>query len=577
MIPKIIYMCYKSLEIIKKYSENWKILNPDYEIKLYDDEMIKTYLLKEFGELYLDIFYYLKDGPIKADFFRLCILYKNGGVYSDIDNFPLVPLSTFIEKDVDFVTCSSYIHFNFNPNFIITVKDNIILKRCIDWYINKYNNKKIYIYWGWSIMNAFTKNLHLPNYNKEYGIYYSDNMKIQIIKEYKGKNHYDAHNIYNGIRVFNNRQESWDAKTHSFLKRNKMINNISKNISIITQNTIGLLNDAKIYKKIFKKYGYKCTIIEEKGEISEDQIKSDIVLFLEKIVVIKGNKKIVKIFMPNHELFKNDDQFKLLQNINLILCKTRISYDFFTAIKNEKKLKYDIIYTKFTTYIPKTLRITRKNIKKDPNLFIMLSGTSPFKNTAYVIENWLSNDCYLKLNPNIRLVITCRKLCYSSMIEIFKEYMKYDSPIEIISGDNIIKFRNITLYNSMIPDDIYKVLCQTASVAICPSAKEGYGHYINEARYFNTFVITINHPPMNELIDETNGYLINDFDKIDQKIKFTTYKLYTVYPRSNSLFEAIKYAINNINNKIINPRKYFFEDRKYMKKIFKYEVIEWLK
>ena len=351
---------------------------------------------------------------------------------------------------------------------------------------------------------------------------------------------------------------------------------MSKHICIITQNTIGLLNDAKICKKIFRKNGYKSNIMEyEKEEISDEQITSNIVLFLEKIVNIKGNKKIIKIFMPNHELFKNYHQFELLYNINLVLCKTQIGYDFFAKIKNENKLKYHIIYTKFTTYIPKTLRIERKDIKKDPNLFVMLSGTSPFKNTAYVIENWLSNDCYLKLNPKIRLVITCRKLCYSTMIEIFKEYMKYNPPAEIISGDDIIKFRNITLYISMVPDNTYKDLCQTASVAICPSAKEGYGHYINEARYFNTFVITINHPPMNELIDNKNGYLIDDFDKIDQKIKFTTYKLYTVYPKSNGLTEAIEYAINNKNK--INPRKHFFKDLKYMKKVYNSEVIEWLK
>jgi len=574
--PKVIYFCNKTIgKNDISSSNNWKKLNPDYEIKLYDDEMIKSFLLKEYGELYVDIFNYLKDGPIRADFFRICILYKNGGIYSDIDILPLVPLSDFIEKDVDFVTCTSFGHFNFifNPNFIISTKNNIILKKCIDWYVYRYNNKKIYKYWRWSIMNAFTKNLHLPNYNKKYGIYYLDDMKIQIIEEQKGKNNYDDYNIYNDIRVFNNRQDSWDFKTHSFMKRGNIINSIS----IITHNTIGLLNDAKTCKKIFKKNGYKCDIIiNEENKISDEQIKSNIVLFLERIVIIEGNKKIVKMFMPNHELFKNYYQFDLLHTINLVLCKTQIGYDFFNKIKNDKKLNYDIIYTKFTTYIPKTLRILRKDIKKDTNLFVMLSGTSPFKNTAYVIENWLSNDCYLELNPEIRLVVTCRNLCYSTMLEIFKDYMKYNSPAEIISGNDIIKFKNITLYTSLVPDDIYKELCQTASVAICPSAKEGYGHYINEARYFNTFVITINHPPMNELVDNKNGYLIDDFDKIDQNIKYTSYKLYTVYPNKNGLTEAIKYAIYNKNNKI-NPRRQFFKDLKYMKKVYDSNVIQKIK
>ena len=350
---------------------------------------------------------------------------------------------------------------------------------------------------------------------------------------------------------------------------------MSKHICIITQNTIGLLNDAKVCKKIFKKNNYKCTIIKTDAFVIDSKyVKSAIVLFLERIVEISGKNKYLRLFMPNHELFKSYSQFKLLATIDLILCKTKIGYNFFTAVKNEHKFNFDIIYTKFSTWIPKSLKISRKDIIKNPNLVVMLSGSSPFKNTAYVIHNWLSNNCYLDVNPAIELIITCRNLCHSTMLSIFKEYIKYTPPDEIISDDNIVSFKNITIYNSIVPEDIYKKLCQTASIAICPSAKEGYGHYINEARYFNTFVITINHPPMNELVSNKNGYLINDFDKIDQQISFTTYKLYTVYPQSDDLTEAIRYAINNKNN--INSRKYFLRDLKYMKKAYNNLVIKWL-
>ena len=211
--PKVIYFCNKIItERDIESANNWKKLNPDYEIKLYDDEMIKTYLLNEYSELHRSIFEYLKDGPIKADFWRICILFKKGGIYSDIDNFPLVKLDYFIEKNVDFVTCSSYWHYNYNPNFIVCCKNNIILKKCIDWYINKYKNGVRYKYWRWSIMGAFTEVLKIDNYTKESGIYTYQNMKIQIIKECSGKNHNDAHNIYKNKRVFNNRQPDWDAR-----------------------------------------------------------------------------------------------------------------------------------------------------------------------------------------------------------------------------------------------------------------------------------------------------------------------------------------------------------------------------
>lgn len=215
--PKVIYLCNKTLDKMDIMAKKWKDLNPDYEIVLYDNAMCEKFLLDNYGQLYKDIFDFLKDGPIKADFWRICILYKYGGVYSDIDNLPLVPLKDFIENDIDFVTCSSYDSGNFNPNFIISNANNIILKQVIDWYINNYNNKKPYDYWGYSVMTGFTDTIKIDNYDgfKE-GIYFYKNMKIQIIEEKKGNNYSDAHNIYKGKRIFNNRNELWDATAHKF-------------------------------------------------------------------------------------------------------------------------------------------------------------------------------------------------------------------------------------------------------------------------------------------------------------------------------------------------------------------------
>jgi mannosyltransferase OCH1-like enzyme len=252
--PKVIYFCNKTLDKMEQFANNWKKLNPDYMIKLYDNKMCRDFLVENYGEYYGEIFDFLKHGPIKADFWRACILYKNGGVYSDIDNMPLVPLKDFIEKDIEFVTCSAYMNgMKFNPNFIIATKEHIILKKCIDWYIDKYERKVKYTYGGYSIMTAFTDVLKLKNYNKKlknsdeyapgvfdkvitftvrvlqnifmpnneynYGVYYLEddpNMKVQIIEERPGINHYDAYNVYNNIRVFNNRYPEWNSLTHSF-------------------------------------------------------------------------------------------------------------------------------------------------------------------------------------------------------------------------------------------------------------------------------------------------------------------------------------------------------------------------
>jgi mannosyltransferase OCH1-like enzyme len=217
--PKVIYFCNKTLEKMEKYANNWKVLNPEYEIRLFDDKMCENFLLDYFGDLYKEIFLFIPDGPIRADFWRICILYLYGGVYSDIDNEPIVCIDDFTEKDVDIVTCSSYMgDMKYNPNFIIADKKNIVLKKCIDWYLRKYIEKIPYVYWDWSIMQAFTDVLQLENYERMEGVYYSnDSLKVQIIKECPGNGHCDAHNIYNNIRLFNNRYKEWDSHNHCFL------------------------------------------------------------------------------------------------------------------------------------------------------------------------------------------------------------------------------------------------------------------------------------------------------------------------------------------------------------------------
>jgi mannosyltransferase OCH1-like enzyme len=217
-IPKTIFMCDKTLFTISKYSINWKKKNPGYQIKLYNDRMCEEFLLHEYSKTHKKLFRVISDGPIKADFWRVCVLYKYGGVYIDADNEPLVPLRYFINPNADFVTCSSYMEkMNYNPNFIMSKAGNPTLKKCIDMYIDFYTSNRKYSYWDWSIMNVMTLCLELPNYKKQDGIYELNGKTIQIIKECPGKNHSDAHNIFRGLRVFNNRYANWDSINHCFV------------------------------------------------------------------------------------------------------------------------------------------------------------------------------------------------------------------------------------------------------------------------------------------------------------------------------------------------------------------------
>lgn len=186
---KKIYITYKNIDSLENIKHQWLQLNPEYQIELFDNEKCLHFLQENYGKKYCDIFNYIKDGPIKADFFRACIIYMCGGVYVDADVKPLIPLHTFINDDVDFVTCISYNYlkhnsaYNFNPHFMISKKYNEYLYKSIKIYEEYYDKQKPYGYWEWSICKIFNIDIDF-DFNLNTGIYNHNNRKYQFLFEY---------------------------------------------------------------------------------------------------------------------------------------------------------------------------------------------------------------------------------------------------------------------------------------------------------------------------------------------------------------------------------------------------------
>jgi hypothetical protein len=133
----------------------------------------------------------------------------------------------------------------------------------------------------------------------------------------------------------------------------------------------------------------------------------------------------------------------------------------------------------------------------------------------------------------------------------------------------------LILYNLKLESDNYKNYITSANCAICISRKEGYGHYINEARYFNTFIISVDHQPMNELVfDDVNVTLV----KVKKKklVNYYNYQLYDVYPEYQDFKEKIIKTIKNKNNLYVygeSGKKLYEEDKLFFYKIMENEVI----
>lgn len=212
-IPKDIYLCYKTKNIPDYIISHIKNLNPNYNIHLYDNNDIINFLYQYYNQEYVDLFNFLRDGSIKADFWRICVLYKLGGIYQDIDIELLEPIDSFMENGVTFLTCLSVFHNSTNPHFIISHAGNILLAKCLDYYIIKYRNCDPYDYWHYSIVYIMSRvliDIFGEHFNNE-GIYYDGNYcnKYQFLKEISDDDYSNWHCVYNNRRILNNRRREY--------------------------------------------------------------------------------------------------------------------------------------------------------------------------------------------------------------------------------------------------------------------------------------------------------------------------------------------------------------------------------
>ena len=253
-IPKRIFICHQNIECLRMTYHKWKTLNPNYEIYLFDDSMCEQFLLNKYSELHYNVFKFIPDGPIKSDFWRLCVLYKYGGIYVDADINPLIPLDNYLIPTSDFVTCITKQNRNFNPHFIASKKTEYILQLCINEYIDMYNSKRhLYDYLKWSIVHIFNKYLS-PLRNLRVNTVVFKNKKFQFFVEMtnprlRSPNLHDYYCVFNNLRLFNSRYINYHPYEHQFKNENCVSHNNKYN-SISFEMTNVLTNGSRNNRSI---------------------------------------------------------------------------------------------------------------------------------------------------------------------------------------------------------------------------------------------------------------------------------------------------------------------------------------
>ena len=140
IIPKQVFMCWSTSILPPKMQEvidQNKLLNPEFTFHLYDDNQCREFIQNHFEKEVVYAFDKLIPGAYKADLWRLCVLFIQGGIYLDI-KFKCINGFTFSEVidkeyftlDIPSLSWTNKMHGIYN-GFMVCKSKNPFLWKCI--------------------------------------------------------------------------------------------------------------------------------------------------------------------------------------------------------------------------------------------------------------------------------------------------------------------------------------------------------------------------------------------------------------------------------------------------------------
>lgn len=202
-IPKKIYQTWETSKIntpvLSCLLESVKNNNPDYEYNLFDSLESLDFIEKHFDKEVSEVYQRIIPGAFKADLWRYCVLYIEGGFYCDVDMICLNSFNLLLESDIDLVVP---IDLNLNPRegkhnlmnaFIGITPKHPIMKYCIDIVVDNvvnetwFNSDRLPLDFSGPGVLGRAVNRFLNRSDKESlvgleGIFDNNRIKIQFLK-----------------------------------------------------------------------------------------------------------------------------------------------------------------------------------------------------------------------------------------------------------------------------------------------------------------------------------------------------------------------------------------------------------
>ncbi|WP_027183038.1 tetratricopeptide repeat protein [Desulfovibrio inopinatus] len=199
-------------EDVLRFAKSWKIHNPDYDYQLFDERAARIFLKEHYPANYFKVYLGLKPGAQKADFLRLALLYKYGGIYADIDDMCLKPLDDFIPSDTKLMLWQEPM-MSVGNNFIVAVPEHPVIEYALHRAVEAMERGDHETIWLSTGPGLLSRSLAVY-FAQNWGDSYPDYLQVKVVPKARLMNHVGIH----GFLRYKSTNDSWVIREFSAAK-----------------------------------------------------------------------------------------------------------------------------------------------------------------------------------------------------------------------------------------------------------------------------------------------------------------------------------------------------------------------
>jgi mannosyltransferase OCH1-like enzyme len=219
-----IYQCYHNKKYIpNKVYENIKKYASKYKHIIYNDDECLEYIKNNYDDKVLETYNKLENKAHKADLWRYCILYKEGGLYMDIKVELIKDINNLFDPNI---LTTIFRKKNIFNGLISTPKNNPLLLELINYMIDNRYEKITYQMFCKNFANTIRKYTNKPLSNSLFIVENIPNIYLfeeRVIKYKDGddRNLFDRYKLIDkiydkDINIINTRFLDYTGKVNSW-------------------------------------------------------------------------------------------------------------------------------------------------------------------------------------------------------------------------------------------------------------------------------------------------------------------------------------------------------------------------